>query len=52
MVAQLDGYIRVSKVAGREGDSYISPKVQREKIEGWAKLRWYKRSSVVMMSMN
>jgi DNA invertase Pin-like site-specific DNA recombinase len=27
------GYIRVSRVAGREGDSFISPTVQREKIE-------------------
>jgi len=27
------GYIRVSRVAGREGDSFISPAVQREKIE-------------------
>jgi DNA invertase Pin-like site-specific DNA recombinase len=27
------GYVRVSRVAGREGDSFISPIVQREKIE-------------------
>jgi site-specific DNA recombinase len=27
------GYIRVSRVAGREGDSFISPAVQRERIE-------------------
>src|SRR6478609_7647989 len=27
------GYVRVSRVAGREGDSFISPTVQREKIE-------------------
>jgi DNA invertase Pin-like site-specific DNA recombinase len=32
----LDAYIRVSKVAGREGESFISPKVQRERIEAWA----------------
>jgi site-specific DNA recombinase len=31
----LDGYIRVSQVAGREGESFISPKVQREMIERW-----------------
>jgi site-specific DNA recombinase len=28
-----DGYIRVSRVGGREGASFISPKVQRETIE-------------------
>lgn len=33
---QLDGYIRVSRVAGREGDSFISPDVQRGQIQGWA----------------
>src|SRR4051794_6186113 len=33
-----DGYIRVSRRAGREGDSFISPEVQRNKIEQWAKL--------------
>lgn len=34
--SKLDGYIRVSRVAGREGPSYISPSVQREQIERWA----------------
>src|SRR5438034_9077602 len=34
----MDGYIRVSRVSGRTGESYISPKVQRDKITGWAKL--------------
>jgi DNA invertase Pin-like site-specific DNA recombinase len=34
----LDGYIRVSQVGGRAGDSFISPRVQREQIEGWVKL--------------
>ncbi len=33
----LDAYIRVSKVAGRTGESFISPEVQRERIDGWAK---------------
>ncbi|HZA59371.1 MAG TPA: recombinase family protein, partial [Solirubrobacterales bacterium] len=32
----LDAYIRVSRVAGREGEAFISPKVQRERIESWA----------------
>lgn len=34
----LDAYIRVSKVAGREGESFISPTVQRERIQAWAQL--------------
>ncbi len=33
---QLDAYIRVSKVGGRSGESFISPAVQRERIESWA----------------
>jgi site-specific DNA recombinase len=42
-----DGYIRVSRRGGREGESFISPEVQRKKIAGWAKLhgveivRWW-----------
>jgi DNA invertase Pin-like site-specific DNA recombinase len=42
-----DGYIRVSRRAGREGESFISPEVQRQKIAGWAELhdveivRWF-----------
>jgi site-specific DNA recombinase len=35
---QLDGYIRVSRRAGREGESFIAPDVQRQKIAGWAKV--------------
>jgi site-specific DNA recombinase len=34
----VDGYVRVSQVAGRGGLSFISPSVQREQIEAWAKL--------------
>ena len=33
----LDGYIRVSQVGDREGESFISPTVQREQIKGWIK---------------
>jgi site-specific DNA recombinase len=33
-----DGYIRVSRRAGREGESFIAPDVQRKKIAEWAKL--------------
>jgi DNA invertase Pin-like site-specific DNA recombinase len=36
---KLDGYIRVSSVRGREGESFISPDVQREQIATWARLR-------------
>lgn len=36
---RLDGYIRVSRVNGREGENFISPDVQREQIERWALLR-------------
>ena len=45
-----DGYIRVSRRGGREGDSFISPEVQRKKIAAWAKLheveivRWWEES--------
>ena len=45
--ATADGYVRVSRTAGRGGESFISPEVQRQKIEGWAQLhgveivRWW-----------
>jgi DNA invertase Pin-like site-specific DNA recombinase len=32
----LDGYIRVSSVNGREGDSYMSPSIQQDDIDRWA----------------
>jgi site-specific DNA recombinase len=43
---RLDAYVRVSKVAGRSGSSFISPEVQREQIERWAQahghtLNWH-----------
>ena len=31
------GYIRVSRVGGRSGEDFIAPRVQRERIESWAK---------------
>jgi site-specific DNA recombinase len=34
---RLDAYIRVSRVAGREGDAFISPDVQRSTIGHYAK---------------
>lgn len=36
---KLDGYVRVSRVGKRSGPSFISPELQREKIEQWASLR-------------
>lgn len=35
----LDGYVRVSQVRGREGESFISPDVQRDQIEAWCRMR-------------
>jgi DNA invertase Pin-like site-specific DNA recombinase len=35
----VDGYVRVSRVGDRGGESFISPAVQRDKIEKWAALR-------------
>lgn len=36
---RLIGYVRVSKVGGREGESFISPDVQRDTIEHYAAAR-------------
>jgi resolvase-like protein len=33
---RLNGYVRVSRVGGRQGEGYISPAVQREAIEPYA----------------
>jgi len=33
---RLDGYVRVSRVGGREGEGYISPDVQRDAIAAYA----------------
>ena len=45
---RLDGYVRISRVGGREGDGYISPKVQREKIEHWAALHDIELGEIVV----
>ncbi len=34
----VDGYVRVSRVAGRDGESFISPSEQRKAIEAWSSL--------------
>lgn len=36
MVVRLDGYIRVSRIGGREGEGYISPDEQRDAILAYA----------------
>jgi site-specific DNA recombinase len=36
MQTTMDGYVRVSRVGGRSGDSFISPQVQRESIQRYA----------------
>jgi DNA invertase Pin-like site-specific DNA recombinase len=42
----LDVYVRVSRVGGREGDSFISPNVQEEKCRALAKARGLKVGQV------
>ena len=42
-----DGYIRISRVAGRGGDSFISPDVQRETIERLAAFHGLELGEVV-----
>lgn len=34
---QLDGYVRVSRVGGCEGEGYIAPDTQREAIQAYAR---------------
>lgn len=36
LVLPVDGYVRVSRVGDRGGESYISPDVQRRALERWA----------------
>jgi site-specific DNA recombinase len=43
---RLDGYIRVSDVRGRSGETFISPSVQREKIEGYAALHGHEIAAI------
>lgn len=38
---KLDAYIRVSRVAGREGESFISPELQRERIAAYCTAKGY-----------
>lgn len=32
----MDGYVRISRVNGRDGENYLSPTIQQEAIERWA----------------
>lgn len=46
-MAILDCYIRVSRISGREGDSFISPKLQLERCQAHAKLHGHEIANVV-----
>ena len=41
------GYVRVSRVAGRTGDSFQSPRQQTDQIQGWADAHGHLLSEVV-----
>lgn len=43
---RIDGYVRVSQVRGREGDSFISPASQEDRIRGWARLHGFEVAEV------
>jgi len=38
-MSTIDGYVRVSQVRGRDGDSFISPDQQEDRIRSWASAR-------------
>jgi len=40
------GYVRVSRVAGREGDSFLSPTLQRERIAAWCESQGHELVSI------
>jgi site-specific DNA recombinase len=42
----IDAYVRVSQVRGRNGDSFISPTSQCEQIEAWARSQGHKIARV------
>src|SRR5919197_5391093 len=43
---RLVGYVRVSRVGGRNGDSFISPAVQRQQIAAYAKANGHEVTEV------
>jgi DNA invertase Pin-like site-specific DNA recombinase len=42
----LDAYVRVSQVRGRDGDSFISPAIQRDRIAAWAQAHGHRIAKV------
>jgi len=46
-IKRIIGYIRVSRKNGRSGPSFISPEVQRESIEGWARAHGHDPKAIV-----
>src|SRR5947207_1878889 len=44
---KLDGYIRVSRKGGREGESFLSPRIQHETIERLAKAKGVELGEIV-----
>jgi DNA invertase Pin-like site-specific DNA recombinase len=42
----IDAYVRVSRVRGREGESFLSPTLQRERVEAWAAMRGFEIGEV------
>lgn len=40
------GYIRVSRVGNRDGAAFLSPTIQRERIEGWASTMGYEIAEI------
>src|SRR5262245_2566099 len=46
-MAVMDGYIRISKVNGRNGDSFLAPKIQRDTIERIAREKGFELGEVV-----
>jgi site-specific DNA recombinase len=46
-MAVMNGYIRISKVNGRSGDSFLSPKIQRETIERIAREKGIELGEIV-----
>lgn len=48
----LTGYVRVSQVKGRSGDSFISPRVQEERIRGWCSTHGYTLDGDVLVELD
>jgi site-specific DNA recombinase len=40
------GYVRVSRVGGREGDSFLSPTLQRERLQAWCEVQGHDLVSI------